>query len=125
MKKILLPVVLSLSSFLYSYELSRQYQQCTDSGGSTVEMRKCNDDELRRQDYRLNNNYKKAMAVLDSRHRNELRKVQRLWIKYRDAKCNFLFGLTGGTMDLLAGGSCYVDMTAQRADELKDIADMM
>ena len=116
----------SLISFLYPYELSRQYHQCMKkSGGVTIYMRKCNGDELKRQDRRLNVNYKKAMAVLDSKHRDELKKVQKLWIKYRDARCGFLFGLTGGTLDLLAGGSCYVDMTARRADELEDIVDMM
>ena len=126
MKKILLPMVLSLTSLLYPYELSSQYQQCMDkSGGVTIKMRECNGDELKRQDKRLNKNYKKAMSVLDSEHRDELKKVQRLWMKYRDAKCDFLFGLTGGTLDLLVGGSCYIDMTAQRADELEEIVSMM
>jgi uncharacterized protein YecT (DUF1311 family) len=65
------------------------------------------------------------MKVLDAAHRDELKKVQRLWMKYRDAKCGFLFGLTGGTMDLIVGGGCHVDMTAQRARELKSIADTL
>jgi len=105
---------------------SRQYKQCLDnSGGVTVAMRRCNGDELKFQDRRLNRYYKKAMNVLDKEHRTKLKKVQRLWIKYRDAKCGFLFGLTGGTMDLVAGGGCYVDMTTKRAQELNDIADSL
>ena len=95
------------------------------SGGVTLEMRICNGNELKYQDKILNKNYKQAMKVLDTKHRAELKKVQRQWIKYRDAKCDFLFGLTGGTMDLLIGESCYVDMTAKRAEELKDIITMM
>ncbi len=105
---------------------SSEYKSCMDkSGGVTLEMRICNGNELKYQDKILNKNYKKAMKVLDAKHRDELKKVQRQWIKYRDAKCNFLFGLTGGTMDLLMGGSCYVDMTAKRAEELKEIVTMM
>ncbi len=105
--------------------LSPQYESCMDkSGGVTLAMRICNGDELEYQDKLLNKNYKHAMKALDAKHRDELKKVQRLWMKYRDAKCDFLFTLTGGTMDLLIGGSCYIEMTAQRADELEDIVTM-
>ena len=105
---------------------SRQYQRCLDnSGGVTTEMRNCNGNELKFQDALLNKHYKQAMNVLDITHRDELKKVQRLWMKYRDAKCGFLFGLTGGTMDLIIGGGCHVDMTVQRAKELKSIANTM
>lgn len=105
---------------------SPQYKLCMDrSGGVTSELRSCNGAELKYQDKLLNKYYKQAMKVLDDKHKKELKKVQRQWIKYRDAKCDFLYGLTGGTMDLLMGGSCYVDMTAKRAEELKDIVAMM
>ena len=106
-------------------ETSPQYESCMEkSGGVTLQMRICNGKELEYQDKLLNKNYKRAMGVLDTEHKNELRKVQRLWKKYRDAQCNFLFGLTGGTLDLLIGGSCYIEMTAQRAGELEDIVMM-
>ena len=125
MKKNYFFILVFLTS-LYSSELSNQYKQCMDnSAGVTIEMRTCNGDELKRQDKRLNKAYKQAMKVLDVQHRDELKKVQRLWIKYRDAKCDFLFGLTGGTMDLLIGGSCYVNMTEKRAGELEDIVNTM
>ena len=105
---------------------SKQYQRCLDnSGGVTTSMRNCNGNELKFQDARLNKYYKQAMNVLDKEHRVELKKVQRLWIQYRDTKCGFLFGLTGGTMDLIIGGSCHVDMTAKRAQELHSIAASM
>ena len=105
---------------------SKQYQRCLDnSGGITTEMRNCNGNELKFQDNLLNKHYKQAMKVLDTKHRDELKKVQRLWMQYRDAKCGFLFGLTGGTMDLIMGGGCHVDMTAERAQELNSIAASM
>lgn len=100
-----------------------RYKQCLDnSGGVTSDIVACNRDELKFQDSLLNKNYKKAMRVLNRERRAELKKVQRLWIKYRDSKCDFLYGLTGGTMDLIIGGGCYVDMTTERAEELKSIA---
>lgn len=101
---------------------SSTYQQCLDkSGGVTTNMRMCNSKELEYQDKLLNKNYKDAMKRLDKDKQDELKKVQRLWMKYRDARCNFQFGLTGGTIDLLMGDGCLVDMTAQRAKELEGI----
>jgi len=104
---------------------SSQYQSCLDnSGGVTSNMRLCIKSELKYQDRLLNRYYKQAMKVLDTNRRKELKKVQRLWMKYRDAKCGLDYGLTGGTMDLVIGDGCLVDMTAQRADELKSIVSM-
>ena len=118
---IILPVIIVAEA-----QYSTQYKPCLDrSGGVTLEMRICNSDELKYQDKILNKYYTQAMKVLDAKHRDELKKVQRLWVKYRDTKCGFLFGLTGGTMELIIGGGCHVDMTAERAQELKSIANMM
>ena len=104
---------------------SPQYQSCLDnSGGVTSNMRACNKRELKYQDKLLNKYYKEVMRVVDAQKHKELKKVQRLWIKYRDAKCDFDYGLTGGTIDLVIGDGCLVDMTAQRAGELKSIVSM-
>jgi uncharacterized protein YecT (DUF1311 family) len=92
------------------------------SGGVTLKMRMCNGDEIKRQDKMLNTNYKQAMKVLNKEKKSELKKVQRLWMKYRDVKCGFEGSLTGGSMDLLMGGACILDMTAKRAKELGSIS---
>jgi len=128
MKRLLCMICLITLPIIVVAEIqySAQYEPCIDkSGGVTLEIRICNGNELKYQDKILNKNYKEAMKVLDANHRAELKKVQRLWITYRDAKCDFLFGLTGGTMDLLIGGSCHIDMTAQRAKELESIVSML
>ena len=105
---------------------SKSYKQCMDkSGGVTLQMRMCNGDEIKRHDKLLNTNYKKAMQVLSTEQKSELKKVQRLWMKYRDVKCGFEGSLTGGSMDLLMGGACLLDMTAIRADELENISDIL
>ena len=123
MKIALLIMTVSLSLLAEgSVHYSGTYQQCLDNGGGvTTNMRLCNSKELKYQDKLLNNNYKQAMKRLDKDKKDELKKVQRLWVKYRDARRNFQFGITGGTIDLLNGDSCLIDMTAQRAEELKSI----
>jgi uncharacterized protein YecT (DUF1311 family) len=103
---------------------SPQYNICMDrSGGTTTAMRECNRAELARQDHHLNENYKHLIHKLGKNKRQELKSVQREWIKYRDKKCGFYYGLTGGTMDSLAGDDCVLEMTIQRAAELRDIGE--
>jgi len=103
---------------------SLQYNTCMDqSGGITTAMRECNRAELARQDHRLNESYKHLVHKLERNKRRELKSVQRGWIKYRDKKCGFYYGLTGGTMDSLAGDDCVLEMTIQRTNELRDIAE--
>jgi len=124
MKHTLMILLLITTTLFSSENYSKDYQPCLDkSRGVTLKMRICNGAELKFQDKLLNTYYKEAMKVLDKAHKQELKKVQRLWMKYRDAKCDFLFGLTGGTMDVIMGGGCYVDMTMHRARELKSISD--
>ena len=102
---------------------SKTFKQCMDkSGGVTLKMRQCNGSEIKRHDKLLNANYKKAMKVLSSKKKTELKKVQREWIKYRDMKCAFEGSMTGGSMDLIMGGACILDMTSERAKELGSIA---
>ena len=128
MRKIVLALLAIGVSVVSSGELrySSQYQHCLDhSGGVTSDMRACNGQELAYQDRLLNRNYKKAIRVLNREKKKELKTVQRLWIEYRDAKCGFEYGLTGGTMDLANGDGCLVDMTAERAEELAVIVDTL
>ena len=116
---------LILSSTLLSANItySKTYKQCMDnSGGVTLKMRMCNGDEIKRHDKLLNVNYKTAMKVLTKEKKSELKQVQRGWMKYRDLKCGFEGSMTGGSMDLLMGGACLLNMTAVRAKELENIS---
>jgi len=71
----------------------------------------------------LNKYYKQALNKLDAEHKSKLRQLERDWLKHRKSKCNFFYGLTGGTIDMLNGGSCYLDMTANRVQELRYMAE--
>ena len=115
-------LLFSISLLSAESNYSKAYKMCMDnSGGVTLKMRMCNGDEVKQQDKMLNTNYKKAMKVLSKDKKNELKKVQRLWMKYRDLKCGFEGSLTGGSMDLIMGGACLLDMTSVRAKELSTI----
>lgn len=95
------------------------YKACMDTANTTVSMNECNNAEIARQDKRLNQVYKKAMAAFGPVQQGKLRDAQRAWIKYIDSNCDFYFTQTGGTMDILNGGGCRLRMTSERADELE------
>lgn len=97
------------------------YSQCMKGAMTTVAMHECSEAEWKRQDDRLNQNYKKAMSGLGEQQKGTLRDAQRKWVAYRDANCEMYYSLTGGTMDQLNGSGCRVDMTRQRADELEKL----
>ena len=102
-------------------EYSAAYASCMDTNSTTAGMVSCAADETKRQDERLNANYRAAMKTLDKHKSTALRDVQRLWIKYRDANCAFAGSATGGTIDQVNGSGCVLDMTQTRAQELEDL----
>lgn len=81
-----------------------------------------NSAELKHQDTRLNIAYEKIMGEISSDRRKQLRDIQRLWIKYRDAKCGFYISSTESeTLDVSAANQCILSTTALRVKELEDI----
>ncbi|MEL7560480.1 lysozyme inhibitor LprI family protein [Stutzerimonas chloritidismutans] len=94
-----------------------------ESGGVTINMLDCMGSETEQQDARLNQNYKAAMQSLTPAQQTQLRDAQRLWIKFRDADCDLLGSLTGGSIDRISSASCFMDMTKQRADDLARLAE--
>ncbi len=102
--------------------LSKEHAQCMDkSGGSDVAMNECYGTEYTRQDRRLNNAYRKLLARASKTKADELRKVQRAWLTYVDAECNFLYDDEefSGTADRLAASACNVTERAKRASDLE------
>ena len=113
--------LLVLSSHASAAEnYSADYKTCIDkSEGVTSSMLTCNQDELKKQDARLNKNYKLAMSALSAEQKINLRDTQRLWLKYKEANCGMQATLTGGTIDMLFSSGCELDMTQERADTLE------
>lgn len=106
-----------------SRNLTATYTNCMDnSGGVTVDMHNCIGTEHEKQDKRLNAAYKAALKAVGDERGKALKEVQRTWLKYRDLNCNFAGG-GEGTIAVILGASCFLNMTAERADELQGIAE--
>ena len=102
-------------------QLSQQFTVCIDkSGGVTSSMIQCIAQETNYQDLRLNKAYKVLKNTLNSSRQQKLQDVQRLWIKYRDANCKFYYDPDGGSIAGVSSVDCFMNMTAERADELEN-----
>lgn len=126
-KYIIAPVFLAVFSTSCAFaksEYSHEYRVCTEnSGGNTASLSDCSQEELVKQNARMNKAYNSAITVLPVSKMRKLQEGQALWIKFRDADCGMYYSLTGGTMDLLEGAGCELNMTLERADSLEWFAE--
>jgi len=100
--------------------LSQTFATCMDqAGGVTPSMVECMNAETERQDVRLNKAYQDIMAGLSPERKKQLQEVQRLWLKYRKANCDFYYDPDGGTMARVSANDCFMSATAARAKELE------
>ena len=86
--------------------------------GSTYQMVECLKAKTAQWNRQLNVAYRAALKAAEPKQAEQLRKAQRLWIKYRDANCLY-YDLGEGTIARIEAGSCMLDMTRSRAKELK------
>lgn len=126
MKRVFPTIFLALainSPVMADYSLySEQFSTCMDkSGGATFAMVDCINAELKVQDARLNSAYKKLGAKLTPERKIQLRDVQRMWIRYRDANCAFHADPEGGSLARIAGSHCFLQETTLRAQELEQL----
>ena len=56
---------------------------------------------------------------LEPARKKQLQTVQRLWLQFRDANCDFYADPDGGTLARLGANECMMTLTAQRAQELE------
>ena len=101
-------------------EMTQEYLTCLKkSNGVTAEMINCILAETRRQDARLNENYKRLISRLATERKNALVEAQRAWIKFRDANCGFYADPEGGSAARVTANECFLNATADRAKELR------
>ena len=124
MTRTLIAIILigaSSSAFSQDDLFTGRYDNCMEnSGGVTVTMLNCMDEEMVTQDARLNGVYKKLMEQLTTDRSEQLRTAQRIWIKYRDANCHFYADPNGGTIATVNASACFLSETAERASELEN-----
>jgi uncharacterized protein YecT (DUF1311 family) len=116
----LLCVLVGRPAFAGEDSLSAQYQRCHEKAVSTLDMHACITNETKFQDVRLNKAFKELSGELSPDRAKQLLEVQRIWIRYRDANCNFYLDTTGGTLSPVQAGICKMNTTASRAKELED-----
>lgn len=92
----------------------------TDEGMTTIGMSECLARETDWWDSQLNVDYAALREVLDEDSAEALQTAQRAWIDWRDAKCEFEYTYwADGTIRSIYYGSCVLDLTAERAIDLK------
>lgn len=95
---------------------------CMETGNdySTLAMRQCISLEHSAWDSLLNKDYKALMASLNSKAKKaKVRDAQRHWIKFVDSFCPLGYELNQGTMYLISGDQCRMEMTARQDLELR------
>jgi uncharacterized protein YecT (DUF1311 family) len=123
--KIITFLLILLNSAAFAEKGNLSVETCINkTNGSTLQILGCIDVEIKKQDKRLNTAYQNLMKSLTNKRKEELKKTQQLWIKYRDANCDFYRDPDGGTMASIFGANCIMDMTTQRAKELEDFSNL-
>ena len=113
--------ILSTSALAKEVDYSEKFDNCMKTAeGVTVSMRACYADEIDSQDKRLNANYKAYISLMSSDIKKKFVNAQRAWVKFRDENCEaFQSQEPGGTRSLIVGDSCYLKMTAERANDFQ------
>jgi uncharacterized protein YecT (DUF1311 family) len=108
------------AAFAYAGDQGDAEQSCD---GSTYEIVECQKAKLSVLDKRLNTAYQQALKDAQSpKQRDQLRAAQRLWVRYRDANCEY-YELGEGTIARIEGGICMLDLTRTRALELENVGE--
>jgi uncharacterized protein YecT (DUF1311 family) len=101
-------------------EMTQAYATClAQSNGVTLEMINCMLAETRRQDARLNENFKKLISELGTERKKALVEAQRAWINFRDTNCGFYADPEGGSAARMAANECILNSTVDCAKELQ------
>ena len=117
----LAPVGVAMAEYRYS----PQYETCMDKVDlgalKNSQWAACADQELKKVDAALNTYYRKLQQQLEPEQREALKKSQRAWLQYREARCSF-----EALGPVAPGGAasqslCMLEMTAQKADYLRDL----
>lgn len=107
------------------YRYSPQYETCMDKVDlgalKNSQWAACADQELKKVDAALNTYYRKLQQQLEPEQREALKKSQRAWLQYREARCSF-----EALGPIAPGGAasqslCMLEMTTQKADYLRDL----
>jgi uncharacterized protein YecT (DUF1311 family) len=141
-------------SYAEETDYSKEYSDCIAKDGGTVGTNECNNAARERWDNRLNDAYKKALALYEQAvsdqqeclnqykqdgsyadqrlvkaaegQRDAFKTYAQVWVKYRDASCAIEYWKEyPGTVSSNMETSCLLEMTVQRAKELEATAELL
>jgi uncharacterized protein YecT (DUF1311 family) len=102
----------------------RQFGLCMDrADGITSEMLDCIGEAQHRADARLVTTLSTAVSSISPARRFSLHKAQEAWLAYRQAHCNFLADLEGGTSASLISADCWLSLAEERVAFLDTLVD--
>jgi uncharacterized protein YecT (DUF1311 family) len=105
--------------------ITHEYLDCMDQALGTIERGECVSGEERRQDVRLNESYKKLLALLDQVQKERLIEAQREWLVLRNKDSSFEASLFENTQpENIAGAEREVFYIAERADKIQEWLEM-
>ncbi|HVM79111.1 MAG TPA: lysozyme inhibitor LprI family protein [Stellaceae bacterium] len=106
---------------------SADWKKCVDGTTTNVEWSRCGQEEIDRQEARLNAAWKQAFACFSgaeemAKAKQDFLAEQRLWVKWKDASCNFYaegeaFGREGQVVSYPA---CRAAVILQRTQFLEE-----
>ncbi len=118
-KSIVLGLLLTIYSIANESIVSPYSLTYTDCMKMSINPNSCIASEIKVQDKKLNIAYKHAMESILSSRVVTLKKVQRLWIRYRDEKCGFFYHKESGSGGLTDAMQCELHETMIRTKELE------
>ena len=90
------------------------------AASTQLEMNLCNARAAKRAEALLEALLKELGATLENTQRDELLRVQNMWVKYRDAHCEWQASFfEGGSIQPTMHAGCIAALTAARIDELR------
>ena len=129
MKKLLMTMVLCLSSAAVATDAEFSVEKCLDTAQNNSDMITCVYTEYRQQDKKLNQVYSALMEQVKSGDpeysqeiRNRIVSAQKAWITFRDATCAVeAIDMLGGTGESLILGGCLGQVTKARVQYLVEL----
>ena len=114
------PALETLSADEVAARYSPEYRRCMSQGdaaqGITSGLLNCKQDELSRRDVALNRAYGRLrQGAIDAESRGRLVKIEREWLKAKDAMCHSAMEDAGeGTASAVEEVDCQLRLTARR-----------
>src|SRR5437763_16330899 len=97
---------------------SNKSEPCANAQ-TQADMTICWGNQYKTADAKLNQVYRQFTAKRDDAEKTQLKPAQTAWLKFRDAKCEFVGDqYKGGTMRPMIAAICLADVTDNRTKEL-------